>query len=350
MVIDSANPRPSFPYFWTEFSLKRTSISDSPGPVFDALPVHGTDRVLATTGLFPPNRSDVQVAVRNDIRKNALDERTRVQDSKDRMRNLKLILSYDGSEFSGWQVQPDATTVQGTLASAIGRITGEKVLPQGSGRTDAGVHALGQVVTFVTESSVPTENFVKALNDILPASVRVLEVAEAAPDFHARHSAQAKTYRYRIYRGSICPPFLARYVWHFPYPLDEGAMQRAAGLVVGEHDFTSFAAVDPERAVNSLNHEGRERTPASSNVRRIFSSTWERREEEFVYTVRGNGFLHHMVRDLLGTFILVGKRTLQVDDVTRILEARNRSAAGATAPANGLYLVAVEYSEYPGMK
>src|SRR6201993_3978266 len=124
------------------------------------------------------------------------------------MRNLKLILAYDGSEFSGWQVQPDATTVQGTLCSAIGRITGEKVLPQGSGRTDAGVHALAQVVTFVTESSVPTENFVKALNDVLPPAVRVLEVAEVPPEFHARHSARAKSYRYRVYRGAICPPFL----------------------------------------------------------------------------------------------------------------------------------------------
>jgi tRNA pseudouridine38-40 synthase len=281
--------------------------------------------------------------VPNDIRKNALDERTCAQDSKDRMRNLKLILSYDGSEFSGWQVQHDTTTVQGALASAIGRITGEKVLPQGSGRTDAGVHALAQVVTFVTESSVPTENFVKALNDILPASVRVLEVAEAAPEFHARHSARAKTYRYRIYRGSICPPFLARYVWHFPYPLDEESMTRAAGLVVGEHDFTSFAAVDAERGINHKGHEGTPRNHELSNVRRIFSSSWGRVEDEFVYTVRGTGFLHHMVRNLVGTFILVGKRTLQVEDVTRILEARNRSAAGATAPASGLYLVGVEY-------
>ena len=163
------------------------------------------------------------------------------------MRNLKLILAYDGSEFSGWQVQPDATTVQGTLASAIGRLTGEKVLPQGSGRTDAGVHALAQVVTFVTESSVPTENFVKALNDILPASVRVLSVEEMPTEFHARHSAHAKTYRYRIYRGPICPPFLARYVWHYPYPLDEEAMASGAEFVLGEKDFTSFAAVDPER-------------------------------------------------------------------------------------------------------
>lgn len=250
------------------------------------------------------------------------------------MRNLKLILSYDGAEFSGWQVQPDTSTVQGTLASAIGRVTGEKVLPQGSGRTDAGVHALAQVVTFVTESSVPTENFLKALNDVLPASVRVIAVTEMPPEFHARHSAKAKTYRYRIYRPAICSPFLARYVWHYPYPLDEGAMAEASGLVVGEKDFTSFAAVDPER--------GREGGPVS-NVRTIFSSSWKREGEEFVYTVRGSGFLHHMVRNLVGTFILVGRGTLTTKDVTRIVEARSRSAAGATAPGGGLYLVSVEY-------
>ena len=253
------------------------------------------------------------------------------------MRNLKMILSYDGAEFSGWQVQPEANTVQGTLASAIGRITGEKVLPQGSGRTDAGVHALAQVMTFVTESSIPTENFLKAMNDILPRSVRVLQVTEAPADFHARHSAQAKTYRYRIYREAICPPFLARYVWHYPYPLDEGAMTQAALLVTGEHDFTSFAAVDPERGEGS--HVG----TAASNVRNIFASSWERMGEELIYTVRGSGFLHHMVRNLVGTFILVGKGTLKVEDVSRILEARKRSAAGATVPASGLYLVGVEY-------
>jgi tRNA pseudouridine38-40 synthase len=250
------------------------------------------------------------------------------------MRNLKLILSYDGSEFFGWQVQPDLPTIQAVLASAIGRITGEKVLPQGSGRTDAGVHALGQVVTFATESSVPTANFVKALNDLLPASVRVLAVEEAAADFHARHSARAKTYRYRIFRTAICPPFLARYVWHYPYPLAEETMVRAGPLVEGEHDFTSFAAVDPER--------GREDAPLS-NLRRIFSSNWERQGDEFIYIIRGSGFLQHMVRNLVGTFILVGKETLQVEDITRILDARNRSSAGATAPASGLFLVNVEY-------
>ncbi len=252
------------------------------------------------------------------------------------MRNLKVTLSYDGTDFSGWQVQPDVLTIQGTLVSAIGRITGEKVLPQASGRTDAGVHALAQVMTFVTESSVPTKNFQKALNDILPASVRVLGVEEVSTDFHARHSAKAKTYRYRIYRGAVCPPFLARYVWHYPYPLDETAMTAATGLVVGEHDFTSFAAVDPER--------GRD-DESISNLRQIFSSSWEPMDgdDEFVYTVRGSGFLHHMVRNLVGTFILVGKRTLLPEDITRILVACNRSIAGPTAPASGLYLVNVEY-------
>ena len=250
------------------------------------------------------------------------------------MRNLKLILSYDGTDFAGWQVQPDAPTVQGTLASAIGRITGEKVLPQGSGRTDAGVHALAQVVTFVTESSVPTANFMKALNDLLPPAIRVFGVEEVAADFHARKSARGKIYRYRIFRGAICPPFLARYVWHYPFPLDELAMVEAARLVEGEHDFTSLAAVDPER--------GREGEPIS-NVRTIFSSQWQREADEFVYTVKGSGFLHHMVRNLVGTFILAGKGTLKPADLARILAVRDRSAAGATAPASGLYLVQVEY-------
>jgi tRNA pseudouridine38-40 synthase len=248
------------------------------------------------------------------------------------MRNLKLTVAYDGTDFAGWQVQPEAATVQGTLSSAIGRITGEKVLTQGSGRTDAGVHALAQVATFQTESVIPVANFVVALNDILPASIRVLAAEQVPEDFHPRKSAKAKTYRYRIYRNPICPPLLARYVWHYPYPLDENAMRDAAPLVEGEHDFTSFAAVDPERGREGL-----------SNVRRIFSSQWRRESSELIYEVRGNGFLHHMVRNLVGTFLLVGKGTLKPAELTRILETKDRSAAGATAPASGLYLVNVEY-------
>ncbi|HWR34809.1 MAG TPA: tRNA pseudouridine(38-40) synthase TruA [Clostridia bacterium] len=259
-------------------------------------------------------------------------------------RNLKITLAYDGAEFRGWQVQPGLTTVQGILAHVIGRVTGEKVLPQGSGRTDAGVHALAQVASFKTESVIPLANFLKVLNDHLPPSIRVLCVEEMPPDFHARHSAKAKTYRYRIYRGAICPPFLARYVTHHPFPLDEETMFRAAGQVLGEHDFTSFAAVDPDRE----QREGADAQTAVAlkhvtNVRTIFESAWHREGDEIIYTVRGNGFLHHMVRNLVGTFLLVGKGTLGVADVGRILRARDRSAAGATAPASGLYLVSVEY-------
>lgn len=262
------------------------------------------------------------------------------------MRNLKLTLAYDGTDFCGWQVQPDASSVQGTLASAIGRITGEKVLLQGSGRTDAGVHALAQVATFQTESVIPAANFVIVLNDILPASVRVLEVREVPADFHARKSAHAKTYRYRIYREAICLPFLAGYVWHYPYPLDEDAMREAATLIEGEHDFTSFAAVDPEKSLNQEVESSALLTRGSStrsNVRNVFSSQWRRQEAELIYDVRGNGFLHHMVRNLVGTFLLVGKKTLKAQDVITILESKDRSAAGATAPASGLYLVNVEY-------
>lgn len=248
------------------------------------------------------------------------------------MRNLKLILAYDGTDFCGWQVQPDAMSVQQSLALAIGRITGENVLPQGSGRTDAGVHALAQVATFNTESVIPAANLVVALNDILPASIRVTDAAEVPPDFHARKSAKAKTYRYRIYRESICSPFVARYVWHYPYPLNFDSMVEAAPLIEGEHDFTSFAAVDPEK-----------RTTEASNVREIFSSRWKQVDSELVYEVRGNGFLHRMVRNLVGTFLLVGKGTLKPGDLSEILLKQNRSAASATAPAPGLYLVNVEY-------
>lgn len=249
-------------------------------------------------------------------------------------RNLKLTLAYDGHDFAGWQVQPGLATVQGVLMSAIEHLTGESTLPQGSGRTDAGVHALAQVASVQITSSIPVKNLHKALNDLLPPAIRVLAAEEMPSEFHARKSAQAKTYRYRIYRQEICPPFLARYVYHHPYPLDESAMAAAAPLIIGEHDFTSFAAVDPERNKQSVE---------PNNVRTIFSSEWKRGAEELVYTVRGNGFLHHMVRNLVGTFLMIGKGNLSPADIPRILDLRDRSAAAATAPARGLFLVSVEY-------
>jgi tRNA pseudouridine38-40 synthase len=291
-------------------------------------------------------------------------------------RNLKITLSYDGSELHGWQIQPGLPTVQGILADCLGRITSEKVLPQGSGRTDAGVHALGQVASVSLESPIPEWNLQLALNDILPPAIRVTGVERVRDDFHARHSATAKTYRYRIYRENICPPFLARYVYHDPYPMDEDAMIAASEHIVGTFDFTSFAASDPERsarlaAAPSLRKSERGRsglieqelaevaeggsdlgddedatdglTIKQGNVRTVHSSLWARTPEEFSYTIRGNGFLHHMVRNLVGTFLQVGKGSLKADDIPAILAAKNRSAAGATAPASGLYLVSVEY-------
>ncbi len=256
-------------------------------------------------------------------------------------RNIKLVLAYDGTDFAGWQVQPDQNTIQGTLAAAIERITGEQVLPQGSGRTDAGVHALAQVATFQTNSPIPPANLVIALNDTLPEAIRVLSAEPVDAEFHPRASAKAKTYRYRIYRDAICPPFLGRYVFHHPYPLDETEMAEAASFVVGEYDFTSFAAADPDRTRRIQEANGDDEGP--SNVRTIFSSEFRREGAELIYEVRGSGFLHHMVRNLVGTFLLVGKGSLAPADIVPILESRNRSAAGPTAPACGLYLVSVEY-------
>ncbi len=260
-------------------------------------------------------------------------------------RNLKITLAYDGSEFHGWQVQPGLPTVQGTLAECIKRLTAEDVLPQGSGRTDAGVHALAQVASVRLEAPIPERNLVIALNDILPSSVRVNSVELVDDNFHARHSAKAKTYRYRIYRHDICPPFLADYVHHDPYPMNEEALMRSSESLVGTHDFTSFAASDPERSarMREAGEEVESRFGRSGNVRTIHSSQWMRTDEELIYTVRGDGFLHHMVRNLVGTFLLVGKGSLKIADVAAILEARDRSAAAATAPACGLYLVSVEY-------
>jgi tRNA pseudouridine38-40 synthase len=250
----------------------------------------------------------------------------------------KLVLAYDGTDFHGWQVQPGHVTIQGTLADAIERITGERILPQGSGRTDAGVHALGQVASFALTAPIPAANFHRALNRALPASIRVLEATNVAPDFHARHDAVGKWYEYRIFRGEICPPWLARYVYALNWPLRVEAMREAAAIVNGEHDFMSFAASDPDKTQRGDDADG------ISTVRTIFASTWEQPDEDvLIYRIHGSGFLHHMVRNLVGTFLDVGRGHIDAGDVKGILEARSRAAAGATAPARGLFLVSVDY-------
>jgi len=260
----------------------------------------------------------------------------------DAQANWKLTLAYDGTDYFGWQVQPERATIQGELAAAIERVTGESVLPQGSGRTDAGVHARAQVASFVLRAPIPAGNLQRALNRTLPEAIRVLSAQTAADDFHARHSAQAKTYEYRIFRGEICPPWEARFAWALHWPLHTGAMRAAAAFIVGEHDFTSFAASDPDHAAR-IGREEEDEPERRGNVRTIFASEWTETGDLLEYRVRGDGFLHHMVRNLVGTFVDVGRGQIGPEDVQRILEARSRTAAGATAPARGLFLDRVGY-------
>ena len=271
------------------------------------------------------------------------------------LQTWKLTLAYDGTEFRGWQVQPGERTIQGDLQAALGRVTGESPLPQGSGRTDAGVHALGQVASFALAAPIPAENLQRALNRTLPPSIRILE-ARAVPNvFHARHSAVAKTYEYRVFQGTICPPTLARYVYACSWPMDVAALQTSARLIEGEHDFLSFAATDPDLTTRNLESSSERDMetkvlPAPlTTIRTIYSSGWEERRTEagalLVYRVRGSGFLHHMVRNLVGTMLEVGRSKLRASQIPEILAARSRDAAGPTAPARGLFLVSVEYDE-----
>jgi len=275
--------------------------------------------------------------------------------------NWKLTLSYDGAGFHGWQIQPGSLTVQGELQAALGRITGESPLPQGSGRTDAGVHALAQVASFLLRAPIPADNLRRALNRTLPSTIRVLEAKPVLSTFHARHSSLAKTYEYRVFRDAICPPFLARYVHACPWPMNIDALDAAARLFEGGHDFLSFAATDPDLAAREFQaaaasspgtplpvRYGGKEVPVGA-IRTIYSSTWSECRSEsgasLVYRVRGSGFLHHMVRNLVGTMLDVGRGRIPVDRIPQILAAKSRAAAGPTAPANGLFLHSVEYND-----
>jgi tRNA pseudouridine38-40 synthase len=268
------------------------------------------------------------------------------------MRNIRLTLAYDGTDFHGWQRQPRQPTIQACVEEAIERVTGASAHLWGSGRTDAGVHALNQVANFKTECPIPCANLVKALNDILPPSVRVKEAAEVGADFHARYHALSKTYRYRILQAPVCSPFLWRFVYHYPYPLDHKTMAIAARLFEGEHDFTTFAAVaelrSQEPEVRSQNPELRaanSESPSMEKSRKVLSSrVFARpRTSMLIYEVRGSGFLHHMVRNIVGTLMEIGRGKLAPAEIPRILAARDRTLAGPTAPARGLCLVKVEY-------
>jgi tRNA pseudouridine38-40 synthase len=246
-------------------------------------------------------------------------------------RRLKFTISYDGTEYHGWQVQPGLATIQGILERVLSEIEGAGVDVVGSGRTDAGVHALAQVAAATIHNPIPTLNLRKAMNRLLPRDIRVLDVREAAVDFHPRFQAVAKTYEYRIFREEICPPFERRYVHHHPYPLDEGAFCAAASLYEGAHDFTAFAAADEKDSLGA------------TKVRTIFSSTAHRDGPRLVYRVRGSGFLKHMVRNLVGGLLEAGKGNLTPADLAALLANPTGRKLGYAVPALGLFLISVEY-------
>jgi tRNA pseudouridine38-40 synthase len=239
-------------------------------------------------------------------------------------RRIKITLAYDGGGFHGWQVQPGLPTIQGELEAILSEMEGKPVHVAGSGRTDAGVHALEQVAGFNLDNPIPLSNLKRAVNRLLAPAIRVLTAEESAPDFHPRYQAKAKTYEYRIVRSEVCSPFEWPYVHHYPYPLAEERFVQLARAFEGEHDFAAFAAADESDA------EGK------SKVRTIFGSEARRAGDRLIYRVRGSGFLKHMVRNIVGTLMEAGKGNIANLDV---LPERT----GPTAPAKGLFLVNVEY-------
>ena len=253
------------------------------------------------------------------------------------MRYFKLTIAYDGTDFHGWQTQSGKPTIQNEIVSVLRRLTQENIALHAAGRTDAGVHALGQVGSFRTRSGLSAEEFQRALNAILPPTIRIVAAAEIGPDFNARWSARSKIYRYRLYRGRVVPPMLWRYVLHYPFPLDEEKMQDAATRFVGSHDFASFAAS------TGSEEDDRER----STIREIYSTELVRSadHEELVFTVCGRSFLRYMVRKIVGTLLDVGRGRLVPDDIDKLFEIRDRSKSGPTVPPQGLCLVSVEHQE-----
>lgn len=250
------------------------------------------------------------------------------------MRRLRFEVAYDGTDFYGWQVQPERSTIQGVLESVISTIEGSVVHVAGSGRTDAGVHAFAQVAAVTLSNPIPIDNFRRAVNRLLPPTIRISRVTEADLDFHPRFQARRKTYEYRMFREEICPPVEYRFVHHYPYPLDERMMMEAALIFEGEHDFSAFAAADDKR--DALGY---------SKVRRIFDSNIEKEGPKLVYRVTGSGFLKHMVRNMVGVMIEVGKGNIDLHGLNRRLQPGNTFRAGPTAPARGLFLTVVEYED-----
>jgi len=245
------------------------------------------------------------------------------------MRTIKLVVQYDGSDFVGWQRQGKGVSVQGLIEEALAKIDGAPVTLHGAGRTDAGVHAMGQVASARVISPIEDWQLVRALNANLPEAIRVTELTTVPDGFHARFSATAKTYEYRIWNGRTVPPFIRQYAWHIIEPLHLALMQEASRAIPGEHDFAAF------RSARSMNH---------TTIREITAVSWRQGDERtLIFEIAGKGFLRYMVRSLVGTIVEIGRGQRPVADMARLLAAPDRSQAGRTAPARGLFLMKVEY-------
>jgi tRNA pseudouridine38-40 synthase len=244
------------------------------------------------------------------------------------MRNIVITIAYDGTNYHGWQCQPNAVTVQEVLHKAVEKILDHPVKIYAGGRTDAGVHAMGQVANFFTEKKIELSNLTKGLNSILPRDIRVRDTHEADQSFHARYSAKAKTYVYCILNAQYNSPFLDRYAWHIHYSLNDHAMNKAARLILGEHDFSSFKKKDEVY---------------KSTVREIFRSGFRRKGDIIYFIIEARGFLRYMVRNLVGTLVLVGSQKITADEFSAILALKERESAGPTAPAKGLFLRRILY-------
>ncbi len=260
--------------------------------------------------------------------KNTRKEQPSARLTAGRRRKYRATIQYVGSRYQGWQIQAGGRTVQGVISEILTRLAGEPVTVVGAGRTDSGVHALGQVAHFYFREKASIPNLQKTMNALLPNDIRIFRLRPVVPSFHAQHGARLKRYEYRIFTGPVLSPFLIDRICHCPGPLEASRMREAASMLIGLHDFTSFTA-----SASRVRNRRRELT--RSEVRQ--------RGSMVLYRVEGRGFLHHMVRNIAGTLIEIGQGKRDVQDIPRILEARDRSVAGPTAPAAGLYLVRIWY-------